>query len=222
VVGVLAVLLGAHYVLRLGETHHADRRGALSLSAVGRTYGQLLVDRRFIAPALSVSLVIGSLLMFFAMAPAILMEGFGFSPLGLALFFASTVFVVFGAGMLAPRLAHRWGTKRAARAGIIVAFAGSVALLVGPHDVYYFSTALIVFLLGMGMINPLGTAIALQPFGRQAGAASALLGFLQMGCAALAIGIASALAVPAYLAFCIVLAVTLTLSLMIFGGSASR
>jgi DHA1 family bicyclomycin/chloramphenicol resistance-like MFS transporter len=222
VVGVLAVLLGAHYVLRLGETHHADRRAALSLPAVGRTYAQLLVDRRFIAPALAVSLVIGSLYMFFAMAPAILMEGFGFSPLGLALFFASTVFVVFGAGMLAPRLAHRWGTTRAARAGIIVALAGSVALLVGPHDVYYFSAALIVFLLGMGMINPLGTAITLQPFGRQAGAASALLGFLQMGCAALAIGVASALAVTAYLAFCIVLAASLALALTAFWGSASR
>ncbi|RUF23372.1 Bcr/CflA family efflux MFS transporter [Pseudomonas aeruginosa] len=222
VVGVLAVLLGAHYVLRLGETHRADRRLALSLSAVAKTYGQLLFDRRFIAPALSVSLVIGSLYMFFAMAPAILMEGFGFSPLGLALFFASTVFVVFGAGMLAPRLAHRWGTERAARVGIIVAFAGSIALLVGPRDACYFSVALAVFLLGMGMINPLGTAITLQPFGQQAGAASALLGFLQMGCAALAIGITSALAVPAYLAFCIVLATNLALALLAFGCSAPR
>lgn len=220
VVGVLAVLLGAHYFFRLGETHRAERRVALSLSAVAKTYGQLLFDRRFIAPAMSVSLVIGSLYMFFAMAPAILMEGFGFSPLGLALFFASTVFVVFGAGMLAPRLAHRWGPTHAARTGIIVAFAGSVALLVGPHDVYYFSTALTVFLLGMGMINPLGTAITLQPFGQQAGAASALLGFLQMGCAALAIGIASALAVPAYLAFCLVLVASLALSLLAFGGQS--
>lgn len=224
VVGLLAVLLGFLYVLRLGETHHADRRVALSISAVARTYGQLLLDRRFIAPALSVSLVIGSLFMFFAMAPALLMEGFGFSPFGLALFFASTVFVVFGAGLLAPRLAHRWGMTRTARAGIVVAFAGGIALLVGPQDAnaYYFSAALTVFLLGMGLINPLGTAITLQPFGRQAGAASALLGFLQMGCAALTIGVASALAVPAYLAFCIVLAASLALALMAFWGSVVR
>lgn len=222
VVGVLAILLGAHYVIRLGETHRADRRVALSISAVAGTYGQLLLDRRFIAPALSVSLVIGSLYMFFAMAPAILMEGFGFSPLGLALFFASTVFVVFGAGILAPRLAHRWGATRAVRAGIGIAFAGSIALLVGREDVYYFSAAMTVFLLGMGLINPLGTAITLQPFGQKAGAASALLGFLQMGCAALAIGVASVLAVPAYLAFCIVLAASLALSLLAFWGSAAR
>lgn len=222
VVGVMAILLGAHYVIRLGETHRAERRQTLSVSAVARTYGQLLFDRRFIAPALAVSLVIGALYMFFAMAPAILMEGFGFSPFGLALFFASTVFVVFGAGLLAPRLALRWGTTRAARAGIVVAFAGTIALLIGPHDVYYFSTAMTMFLLGMGLINPLGTAIALQPFGQQAGAASALLGFLQMGCAALAVAVASALWMPAYPAFCIVLVSSLALSLLVFAGAAIR
>lgn len=218
VVGVLAALLGAHYALRLGETHSADRRMALSLSAVVKTYARLFFDRRFVAPAMSVSLVIGALYLFFGMAPAILMEGFGFSSLGLALFFAATVFVVFGAGMLAPRLARRWGTTRAARAGLFIAFASGVALLVGPHHAIYFSVALTVFLMGMGLISPLGTAITLQPFAQQAGAASALLGFLQMGCAALAIGVTTALAVPAYMAFCIVLTAILALALLTFFG----
>jgi len=37
-----------------------------------------------------------------------------------------------------------------------------------------------VFLLGMGIVNPLGTAKVLSPFGDRAGSASALLGFWQM------------------------------------------
>lgn len=154
--------------------------------------------------------------MFFAMAPALLMEGFGFSPFGLALFFASTVFVVFGAGFMAPRLALRWGTVVAARSGIGIAWAGSIALLLGQQDATYFSVALTIYLLGMGMINPLGTAIALQPFGAKAGAASALLGFLQMGCAALAIGIASVLPVSTYMGFCIVLTSCQAVALVVF------
>jgi MFS transporter, DHA1 family, multidrug resistance protein len=105
---------------------------------------------------------------------------------------------------------------RAARAGIVIALAGSVALLIGEEDFLSFSASLTVFLLGMGLINPLGTAIALQPFGRQAGAASALLGFLQMGCAALAISIAAALPVPAYTSPGIILASNLTLSFLAF------
>ena len=114
-VAVMAVLLGMLYASSLGETHGPERRVPLSITSIMTTYGQLLRDRRFIAPALSVSLVIGSLYMFFSMAPAILMAGFGFSALGLSVFFASTVFVVFGAGILAPRLAGRWGQIRTAR-----------------------------------------------------------------------------------------------------------
>ena len=221
-VAVLAVLLGMRYLSKLGETHGAEKRVALSIPAILKAYGALLTDRRFIAPALSVSLVIGSLYMFFSLAPAILMTGFGFSPLALSVFFASTVFVVFGAGAMAPKLARRWGQIRAARVGILIALAGSIALLLGWEDIYFFSAAMTVFLLGMGLINPLGTAITLQPFGKNAGAASALLGFLQMGCAAIAIGIAAALPVPLYAAFCIVLAANLGFSLLVFWGAISR
>ncbi|MNY90579.1 Bicyclomycin resistance protein [compost metagenome] len=222
VVGVLAILLGIHYVSRLGETHSCDLRRPLALSAVVATYKALLSDRRFIAPAVSVSLVLGSLYLFFAMAPAILMEGFGFAPLQLALFFASTVFVVFGAGLLAPRLAQRFGALRAARAGIAIAFAAGATLLAAPEQVYCFSTAMTVFLIGMGLINPLGTAVTLQPFGQNAGAASALLGFLQMGCAAISIAITSALPLSPYLAFSAVIATSLLMALVTFGAAVKR
>jgi len=215
-VGVFAVVLAVHYNVKLGETHATDKRSAISVPAILGTYWQLLIDRRFIAPALAVSLVIGSLYAFFAVAPAILMAGFHFSPFGLGIFFASTVFVVFGAGFLAPRLAHRWGQVRAARFGIVVALIGSIALLVGQEDFVFFSVSLTIFLLGMGVVNPLGTAIALHPFGRQAGAASALLGFLQMGCAAVAISVGAVLAVPAYTSLGIILTSSLTLAFLAF------
>lgn len=90
----------------------------------------------------------------------------------------------------------------------------------GPQDVVYFSGAMTVFLLGMGLINPLGTAITLQPFGRQAGAASALLGFLQMMCAAAAIGLAALLPWSVYGAFCAVLTANLSLAVLSFRGAA--
>lgn len=150
------------------------------------------------------------------------MEGFGFSPLQLALFFASTVFVVFGAGLLAPRLAHRFGALRAARAGIAIAFAAGATLLAAPEQVYYFSAALTVFLIGMGLINPLGTAVTLEPFGQSAGAASALLGFLQMGCAAISIAITSALSLSPHLAFSVVIASSLLMALVTFAGALKR
>ncbi len=215
-VGVLALALAAYYMARLGETQIAGNRSTLSVPVILSGYKQLLLDRRFIAPALSVSLVIGALYAFFAMAPAVLMTGFGLSALALGLFFASTVFVVFAAGLLAPRLARRWGQVPVARTGIVIALGGSLALLVGKEGFLFFCVFLTVFLFGMGLINPLGTAIALHPFGKQAGAASALLGFLQMGCAAGATTIGGSLGVSVYTSLGIILTVSVAVSFLSF------
>lgn len=216
VVALLAIVLAVHYVARLGETHIEDHRSVLSFRAVLGGYKRLLLDRRFIAPALAVSLVIGSLYAFFSMAPAILMTSFGLSAFELGIFFASTVFVVFASGFLAPRLARRWGQVPVARAGIIIALGGSIALLAGKEDLLFFCISLSVFLFGMGLINPLGTAIALHPFGKQAGAASALLGFLQMGCAAVAIIIGTGFGLSAYTSLGIILTISLAAAFLIF------
>jgi DHA1 family bicyclomycin/chloramphenicol resistance-like MFS transporter len=67
-----------------------------------------------------------------------------------------------------------------------------------------------LFLGGMGLINPIGTAIALDPFGDRAGVASALLGFLQMACAAIGTALIGALPLDAGRAF----------TLIVFGGTA--
>src|SRR5262249_54566424 len=149
-------------------------------------------------------------------APAILMDQLGLSSLGLGLFFAATVFVVFGAGLLAPRLAHRWGQRTIATSGIAIALAGGAVLLAGAPGLAHFSVALSIFLLGMGLVNPLGTAITLDPFGSAAGSASALLGFLQMGCAAVAISIAGALDLAAYTSLGVTLTGSTALALIVF------
>ncbi len=52
VVAVFGVLLALHYATSAGETHPADRRAALTASAVGSAYGRLAADRRFLLPAL--------------------------------------------------------------------------------------------------------------------------------------------------------------------------
>ncbi len=79
-----------------------------------------------------------------------------------------------------------------------------------------FTAAISIVLFGMGLINPLGTAIALQPFGRQAGSASALLGFLQMSSAAIGSTLASVLPFPAATSLAIVMTVAAVLALLAF------
>ena len=70
-----------------------------------------------------------------------------------------------------------------------------------------FLGAMSVFLLGMGIVNPLGTAQALSPFGDKAGAASALVGFWQMMTAAIGVWLAATISHEALFALGVVLTV---------------
>lgn len=184
-VALLGLVLAVAYMAVVGETHPSDRRAADTPGAVLRGYLALARDARFIGPAFAVSVIVGGLYAFFAATPIVLMGRMGLSALQLGLFFAGTVFVVFAAGMLAPRLARRWGAAKVARTGCLVALAGALAMLTGGDDsgLTPFTGAIVLYLLGMGLVNPLGTALALGPFSRQAGLASSLLGGLQMACA---------------------------------------
>jgi MFS transporter, DHA1 family, multidrug resistance protein len=224
VVATFGAVLALHYSTSAGETHPADRRASLAASAVASAYGRLAVDPRFLLPALSVSLVIGGLFTFFASAPAILMGELGLTPFQLGLSFATTVLIVFAAGFLAPRLAHRWGQRTIGMIGLFIALAGSLSLFVfaaAPAFVS-FTAAIALYLLGMGLINPLGTAIALHPFGRQAGLASALLGFMQMGCAAIGASFASVLPLQPSASLAVLLTTGSALALLVFLPVAIR
>lgn len=184
---VLAGLaLALAYVRLVGETLPAERRRQQSAGALARAYFVLLGDARFMRPALATAAVLGALFAFFGTAPLVLSHRFGFTALHVGLFFAATVFIVFAAGQAAPRWTARWGAPTVLRLGATLAIAGGLALLASPSaGLAGFATAGGIFLFGMGLVSPTGTALALTPFGTQAGQASALLGFLQMAAAAL-------------------------------------
>src|SRR3990170_7945430 len=104
------------YATVLGETHHSTRT-PLNPLAIAKTYAGLIGDRRFLIPAATVSLIMGGLFALFSAAPRVFIEGLQFTPIQLGLFFAGTVMVVFAAGMLATRLAPRFGLDRSIKGG---------------------------------------------------------------------------------------------------------
>ena len=156
--------------------------------------------------------------------PRVLLEGFGLSPVTLGLLFAGVVFLVFGAGMLAPRLSARFGLYHATLVGLGSAVVGGVALLlavlVARNSLLPFLAAASVFLFGLGIASPLSSAAALSPFGDKAGAAAALFGFSQMAGAACGASLAAVLASDPAIGLGIVLALTSLLALVLHGWKA--
>ena len=208
-VAAFAALGAVAYGSVFGETHHATRT-PLDPLAIAKNYVGLIADRRFLVPAATVSLIMGGLFSMFSAAPRVLIEAMHFTPIQLGLFFAGTVLIVFAAGMLATKLAPRYGLDRSIRGGLFAAATGSIVmLLVSLYSPSFlpFLGAMSVFLLGMGIVNPLGTAQALSPFGDRAGAASALVGFWQMMTAAIGVWLTATISHDALFALGVVLTV---------------
>src|SRR6267378_2662535 len=217
-VGVFAAIAAIAFGAVLGETHRSTRI-PLNPLAITRNYFGLIADCRFLVPAATVSLIMGGLFAMFSAAPRVLIEGLHFTPIQLGLFFAGTVMIVFAAGMLATKLAPRFGLDRSIRGGLMAAATGSIAiLLVSLFNATFlpFLASMCVFLLGMDIVNPLGTAQALSPFGEKAGAASALVGFWQMMSAAIAVWLAATVSHEAMFALGIVLTAAALLALGLY------
>ena len=207
-VAIFAAVASIAYSFVFGETHYG-MRAAFDPLAIARSYWSLSTNRRFVVPAATVSLVLGALFAMFSALPRVLIEGLGFTPLQLGLFFAGTVMIVFSAGIVATKIVSRLGLDRSICVGLALAcVGGGMVLLFATTDGRFlpFLAGTCVFLLGMGMVNPLCSAQALSPFGDRAGAASALLGFWQMTAAALGVSFAAVIARDAMTGLGLVLA----------------
>ena len=170
-------------------------------------------------PARTASLLIAGLFAVFSAVPRVLLEGFAFSPIALGLLFAGVVFLVFGAGMLAPRLSARFGSHDAMFIGLGLTVVGGIALflsvVVAKNSLLPFLLSTSVFLFGVGIASPLSSATALTPFGNKAGVAAALFGFAQMAGAACGASLAAVLSNEPAVGLGIVLALTSLLALIL-------
>jgi MFS transporter, DHA1 family, multidrug resistance protein len=221
-VGLFAAVAAIGCDTVLGETHHATRTPLNPLAIAGNYLG-LIADRRFLIPAATVSLIMGGLFAMFSAGPRILIEGLHLTPIQLGWFFAGLVIIVFAAGMLATRLGSRFGLDRSIKGGLLVAATGSIGILLASlfnPTLLPFLAAMAVFLLGMGIVNPLGTAQALSPFGEKAGAASALLGFWQMMVAAIGVWLAATISHQAMFALGVVLTVASPVAILLYAMRA--
>src|SRR4051812_9316996 len=217
-VAVFALGTAMAYVTFVGETR-GDTVGSLNPLRIAGSYLGLLRDARFVAPARTAGLLMAGLFAVFSSAPRVLLEGFGFAPITLGLLFAGMVFLVFGAGMMAPRLSARFGSRRATSLGLGLTVAGGAALLVtvllAKDSLPLFLFAVSIFLFGVGIASPLSSAAALSPFGEKAGVAAALFGFSQMAGAACGASLAAVLASDPAIGLGIVLALTPLLALIL-------
>lgn len=213
---IIAVLATLWYVLAVGETHAPDSSSDKTNPV--QSYIQVSSKIEFMAPALATAFIIGGLFGFFSAAPSILQVQMGLSNIAVGWFFASTVFVVFAAGAVASNLVKQSSPAFVSVMGLFVAVMGGLGLVIsGTFDagnIITFSVSTVIFLFGMGLALPLCTGQALTPFAHLAGAASSLLGFLQMMGAAVGTGIIATLTISPVVSLGLVQAVGCSIGML--------
>ncbi|MBL8833706.1 MAG: multidrug effflux MFS transporter [Rhodospirillales bacterium] len=183
---------------KLVETNRQRDAAALDPARMLRNYATLLRDRRYLGYALCVSFGYGGLFAFISGSSFVLIDDLGLAPDVYSWFFLMCVVGYFLGAQTAAHLTMRLGVDRMLMLGAAVNVAGGTGMLAAAlsgivtPDVAgaaYLVFPMAVFVLGMGIGMPNGQGGALGPYPHMAGSASALMGFIQMSCAAL-VGIA--------------------------------
>lgn len=173
----------------LPEGHVGDKNISLQFSAIMKTYGGILKEPQFYAYALSGALAFSGLFAYIAGSPAIFMEHFHVSPVGYGAVFAGLSIGVIGGSQVNIFLMKKFSSEAIFQFALKSQAVVGVLFLVGAYfEVYTLWPTLILlflYLSGLGLTYPNAASLALAPFSKNAGSASALLGSLQIGCGAL-------------------------------------
>ncbi|MBV5266222.1 multidrug effflux MFS transporter [Pinisolibacter sp. B13] len=182
---VIAVAAVAVVQIFLPETNRAPDRDLARPTRVMSTYAGLAVDPRFLRPALTLGVSVGSIYALGTLLPFVLIGRVGMDPTLFGLGMLAQTGSYFLGGLTARKLMNRIGAERLVLPGLAVAAVGacgtlllehvvdpSWATVMAPIAVYAFSIALVI---------PALTTAVLAPFPKVAGSASSLLGFVQMG-----------------------------------------
>ncbi|MDR0353154.1 MAG: multidrug effflux MFS transporter [Opitutaceae bacterium] len=180
----LAVMFG------LPESLPAERRSRLGVLSAVAGYWRLLGERRFLGYALVLGFNAGALFTYITCSPHVFIGLNGVSPAGFSAFFGLNALGMLGAAALNRKLLHNHAPGRILGGVLVVVLLAGLALAVcawtGLGGFPAIVALLFLTLASGGMVGPNALALALEPFGRAAGSAAALLGTLQFGMGGLA------------------------------------
>jgi len=187
--GILATVL-----LFLPEPHAGDRSISLHPARLVKTYLGVLRQPQFCTYALAGAFSFSGLFSYVAGSPIIFMDGFHVSAQKFGAIFAVLTGGFIAGNQLNVFLLGRTTSQRIFSLALAIQVLTGILFLAGTllHWLTIVPTLILffVFLSSIGLTYPNAAALALAPFSRNVGSASALLGSIQMGVGAVtAIGV---------------------------------
>ncbi|MCZ8182914.1 MAG: multidrug effflux MFS transporter [Beijerinckiaceae bacterium] len=184
---LLAAGLAAVVVSALPETLRQRATTPLTVFTVVGGFGALLRDRRFLPFALLAAACYSGLFAFISGSSFVYQQHFRLTPFLFAVSFVVMVLGYMAGAFLAQRLALRYDQRRMLLTGALLQSGGGLAMVAGlllgfgPAAI---TLPMVAYAAGVGFTLPQSHAGAMMHFPEKAGAASSLLGVIQMGFAA--------------------------------------
>ncbi len=180
---VWAVLVMVLFTLFIEESNRHPDPHALRPRMIARNFSHLMRNRAYLGYTLTMVFAFATFFAFISGAPFVFIEVLGVAPQNFAWLITVQVVGFVAGTMLVGRLTRRIGMEKLFEIAVLMAAFGGITtgLLpwLGVASITGIIAPMVVFAFAMGIIFPLGTAGAIGPFPHMAGAAVALLGFLQ-------------------------------------------
>ncbi len=192
--GVFGALTGIAVVMLVGawfllpETLAREDRLGSGLGAAFRTTWPILARRRFLGYTLALVFSYATLTAYVSASPFVLQVGFGLAPAAYAVVFAVNALGLTTGSFANARLVGRFGARRMLSVGLGLQLTNAVVLLALAASRNLDIVALLVLLwlslTSFGLIIGNATSLALGGLPHSIGAASAIIGAVQFGVAA--------------------------------------
>ncbi|MGB5290872.1 MAG: multidrug effflux MFS transporter [Lysobacterales bacterium] len=177
--GSLLVVMGFF----IKETLHQEQRSSIRPAAVMRVYISAIFHRRLPALVLCLSLSFGGLFLYIAGAPSVIYDFLGLGSNEFGWLFIPIVSGLIVGASISSRLAHRWSAQRTISTGLLVMIAAMTLnlVLVGVASATIISVVgpLVLYVLGLAVMMPAITVLALDCLPDHRGTAASMQGFLQ-------------------------------------------
>jgi DHA1 family bicyclomycin/chloramphenicol resistance-like MFS transporter len=185
ILAAIALILLIVAILFLPEGHIPDKTISLKPKPILQGFKVVLFNPTFIVFALSGTLSFSGLFVYLAGSPSIFMDFFHLDPRVYGGLFALLSIGFIGGSQLNHLLTRKFDTRKIFSTTlffqVILSALFLIFALTVPKNLLATISFLFCLLLCCGLSYPNAAAIALSPFSRNVGTASALLGFIQIG-----------------------------------------
>jgi DHA1 family bicyclomycin/chloramphenicol resistance-like MFS transporter len=216
---VIAVIILIIVFIFLPEAHESDLTVSLMPKPIIAGFKNILVERQFYVYALAGTFSFAGLFVYVAGSPAVFMGEFHLSPKAYGGIFAALSIGFIGSSQLNHILTRKFRNEEVFKFVLTTQLIGGIIFLIASWNNLLGITGTFCFLFVLlacaGLTYPNAAALALNPFKKNAGSASALLGFIQIGIGGLISAGVGALQIKVSLSVALIMAASSTIAFAI-------